>query len=185
VVLLLAACSGSSGSNGNASDTTEGDLVGPEGERGPPGPRGPAGPEGGGAPSGVVTALGFDDHQNDFKADGSVPEVCATTIYTAGEGETAVMNFQISGIGLPESEGYVLRARWAVSTDGGATFTIFGDEHYAILSDGGLGVFANIAVSKAFDLTAGTNYAFGVTAYGGNGNIGVVCSGTVMVVHVP
>jgi hypothetical protein len=84
-----------------------------------------------------------------------VPNKCKTTAYTAGEGETAVINMSASLFpSVPANTMFQLRA--AVDIDNSGTFIEISQAGQANMSGGGVCV----SVAKVYPLIAGKTYIF-------------------------
>jgi len=209
-VLLALGCGGQDGAPGPQGEPGE---IGPRGDPGPMGPMGASGmglacwdddengacdvatedadgdgvctaadcggPQG---PSGIVDTLGFDAYVNNTRITG-VPAHCATTSYTAGPNEVAVLSFQATATGRPADGGNLLLANIAVSTDGGTTYPVAmrGRQHIVVYASSALAGIAHVSTSQRVELVEGTEYIFGLMVGGGTTMAGLTCTGTVTI----
>lgn len=124
------------------------------GPTGPTGPTGPAGPTG---PTGVVALRKFDGiFSGNLNITDIFPTACRTPTYTAGTGETALVNVSVSHAGS-NSTGY-LKTAIAFSVNAGAMS--YAQGYYSL---GPYGSFvAHVSSSVLLPLTAGSAYVFSV-----------------------
>ncbi|MFM6975318.1 MAG: hypothetical protein ACKOW2_00510 [Sphingobacteriaceae bacterium] len=140
---------------GNVGPKGDTGAQGPQGIQGIQGNQGPQGPAG----AGIVTVLGYNPPSNVFASLASMtptmPLSCRTAPYTAGPGETAIIN--TSGSLYPNNSVTALLLINAGAIINGAPFTSISNQSLESMSDGA----ATAGVNLVYPLTANSTYIFG------------------------
>jgi hypothetical protein len=169
-----------------AEDFMPGQL--PAGSNGNQGPAGPKGDEGPAGPSGVVSSRTISGSASSFNLPGNMggsvvtPAGCRTPTYTAGPGEAAVINMQVTGSPSVATND-VLYLKVMSSANAGAFAAVSGQSQADTLSVS----TTHVTNSHVQSLTAGTAYQWG-TGLASNAAITMnvaLCSGNVTIYRSP